>query len=146
MIKIRRKCKKIERRKLGIKRSSKARRKFGLRNFAAKRGLLRKSHVAAKKFCSPQESLRKSLFPLRKSLFSAKPFRSRLAPAAKPLFGTRTPVHRAVHPFHSCEMGCEVDAEFPIATKMPSHYEIRDSSLRKSPSAAKRNNDPSCSF
>ena len=99
MIKIKRNCKKIERRKLGIKRSSKARRKLGLRDFAAKRGSLRKSHSVAKKFRSPQEPLRKSLFSLRKSIFAAKPFRSCFAPAAKTLLGTRVPFHSRVHRF-----------------------------------------------
>ena len=105
MIKIKRNCKKIERRKLGIKRSSKARRKLRLWNFAAKRGSLRKSQSARKKFRSPQEQLRKSLFSLRKSISVVKPFRSCLAPAAKSfavvktLLGTRVPFHSRVHRF-----------------------------------------------
>ena len=104
MIKIRRNCKKIERRKLGIKRSSKARRKLGLRDFAAKRGSLRKSHSVAKKFRSPQEPLRKSLFSLRKSISAAKPFRSCFAPAAKTLLGTRVSFRSRVPPFRSWEL------------------------------------------
>ena len=48
MIKIRRNIKRSEIRKLGIKRSSKARREHGLRNFAAKSDPLRKSLPAAK--------------------------------------------------------------------------------------------------
>ena len=62
MIKIRRNCKKIERRKLGIKRNSKTRRKLRLRNFAAKRGSLRKSHSAAKKISRPLEAAAKIPF------------------------------------------------------------------------------------
>ena len=103
MIKIRRNCKKIER-------SSKARKKLWLRNFAAKRGPLRKSHFTTKNFCSPQEPLRKFLFPLRKSISTAKLFRSRFTPvakifaAAKALLGTWVPFCSRVPPFCSCEL------------------------------------------
>ena len=65
MIKIRRNIKRSEIRKLGIKRSSKARREHGLRNFAAKSD------------------------PLRKSLPAAKRFRSLLAPSAKIFAATK---------------------------------------------------------
>ena len=177
MIKIRRNCKKIEKRKLEIKRSSKARRKLWLRNFAAKRRPLRKSHFAAKKFRSPQEPLRKppcaccenppwhtsaisqpgitvSQLRIGCDFFNAwRPAVSQpkhhfegCFAAAKPPFGTRAPVRRAVRPFHSCEMGCEIDAEFSLTAKTPSRCETRASSLRKNPSAAKRNSDLWCSF
>ena len=110
MIKIRKNCKKIERRKLEIKRSLKARRNLWLQNFVAKRGLLRKSHSAAKKFRSPQVPLRKSHFLLLKSISAAKPFRGRLALAAKifavakALLGTQVPFRSQVPPFRSCKL------------------------------------------
>ena len=91
MIKIRRNVKKGERRKLGIKRSSKVRREHGLWNFATKSD------------------------PLRKSLPTAKWFRSLLAPsakifaAAKRSLRTRVPFHSQVHSFRSCKMA----ANFP---------------------------------
>ena len=56
MIKIKRNVKRGEIRKLGIKRSSKARREHGLRNFTAKRGPLRKWPPAAKSFRSHPSS------------------------------------------------------------------------------------------
>ncbi|RVW13808.1 hypothetical protein CK203_083605 [Vitis vinifera] len=84
-----RNVKRGERRKLGIKRSSKARKEHGLRNFAAKGD------------------------PLRKSLPAAKWFRSLLAPsakifaAAKRSLGTRVPFRSQVHPFRNCEMAAK---------------------------------------
>ena len=72
MIKIKRNCKKIERRKLGIKRSSKVRRKFS----QPKRGrcenhiLLRKNFAAVRCYCENRSPLRNhfaaALHPLRK--------------------------------------------------------------------------------
>ena len=66
--------------------------------------------------------------------------------AAKPPFGTQVPLRSVVRLFRSCEMGCENDAEIPLAAKTPSRYEIHASSLQKVPSAAKRNSDPWCPF
>ena len=85
MIKIRRNVKRGERRKLGIKRSSKARREHGLWNFAAKSDPLRKSLLAAKWFCSLQAPSTK--------IFAA----------AKRSLGIRVPFRKPVHPFRSCK-------------------------------------------
>ena len=131
MIKIRRNCKKIERRKLGIKRSLKVRRKLGLRKFAAKKGLLRKSHSAAKKFHSPQVLL-------RKSISAAKPFRSRLAPVAKALLGTRMPFRSRVPPFRSCELAATFSMPGDPSFRSRSTISKSVSQLRNPPLAHER--------
>ena len=57
MIKIKRNVKRGERRKLGIKRSSKVRREHGLRNFAAKSDPLRKSPPCCEMVSQPPSTL-----------------------------------------------------------------------------------------
>ena len=103
MIKIKRNVKRSERRKLGIKRSSKAWKFSGLRNFVAKNSPLRNRHFIAKLFRSPKKSL-------RKRHFAAKWFHSPMPPfvkifaAAKHPFGTWVPFRSPVHSFRSCKM------------------------------------------
>ena len=86
MIKIKRNVKKGERKKLGIRRSSKS-----------------KERAWAAKFCSKSESLRKWL--LATKWFRSRPSSSvKIFAAAKRPHGTRVPFCNQVHLFRSCEM------------------------------------------
>ena len=194
MIKIRRNCKKIEKRKLGIKISSKARKKLWLRKFHNQKRVAAKIAFRCEKISQPSGAAVKIPLPaakidLRCETISQLPYTRCESPswhtsaisqpgttvsqlrigcdfshawrpafsqpkhylegcfaATKPPFGTRAPVRKAVRSFRSCKMGCEIDTEFSLTAKTPSCCEIRASSLRKNPSAAKRNSDPLCSF
>ena len=112
----------------------------------------RKKEARNQKKLKSKEKALATKFQSQKGAAAKIAFRSHLVlaakifAAAKPPFGTRALIRRAVRPFRSCEMGYEIDAEFPLAAKTPSYCEIRASSLRKNPSVAKRNSDLWCSF
>ena len=106
MIKIKRNVKKSERRKLGIKRSSKAWKFSGLRNFVAKNSPLRNRHFAAKLFHNPKKSLRKRHFAV-KWFRSPMPPSAKIFAAAKPPLGTQVPFRNLIPSFRSCEMAAK---------------------------------------
>ena len=109
--------------------------RFSLRNhFAAKY-----TRFAAAKWLQTFHALRSTVSQPRRH------FEGCFA-TAKPPFGTRVPLRSTVRPFRSCEMGCEINVEIPLTAIAPSRCEIHVSSLRKVPSAAKRNSDPWCPF
>ena len=109
MIKIKRNVKRSERRKLGIKRSSKARREHGLRNFAAKSDLLRKSPPCCEMVSQPRTSISqlRNLHALKSSISQPRLHFAGYFEAVKPLFGTRVPFGSPVHSFRSCEMAAK---------------------------------------
>ena len=107
MIKITRNVKRSEKRKLGIKRSSKVWNFSGLRNFAAQNRPLRKWPSAAKLFRSPYMASAKSRLGCENGPPLRNKFRSPTHPSAKPPLGTRVPFRSTVPSFRSCEMGCE---------------------------------------
>ena len=106
MIKIKRNVKRGERRKLGIKRSSKARREHGLRNFVAKIDLLRKSPPCCEMVSQPRTSISqlRNLHALKSSISQPRHHLEGCFAAVKPPFGTQVPFHSPVHSFRSCKM------------------------------------------
>ena len=134
MIKIKRNVKRVERRKLGIKRSSKSKKRAWAAKFSSKSEPLRKSppslrngFAASKRplqkfsqlrrgplahechFASPYTRFAaakwlRNLHALKSSILQPRRHLEGCFTAVKPPFGTRVPFCSLVHSFHSCEM------------------------------------------
>ncbi|RVW26120.1 hypothetical protein CK203_116886 [Vitis vinifera] len=107
MIKIKRNVKRVERRKLEIKRSSKSKERAWFAKFrskTAKRSLAHECHFASPYTRFAAAKWLRNLHALKSSILQPRRHLQGCFTAVKPPFGTRVPFCSLVHSFHSCEM------------------------------------------